>query len=653
MPRNFGLFVLTLAILAATSPVGADDGAVPTGPRTLRIAEHSDRAVKVNRWDPLSPQRLVRIDGSLFQEGAGLYFPVVPERISVGLAEGIDSWDKLVSLAISSDAKAFEALARLQPTRTNRLGVVDLLVPKGTDLVDWCEMVHLTGLARFAEVATHGEFLATQNDPRYAEQWALNNTGQTGGTPGADVDAERAWDLTAGDPSIVVAILDSGVDIDHEDLAANVWHNDNEIPDNGVDDDSNGYIDDWEGWNFDLDTNDPRPSFYHGTHVAGIVNAVGSNGIGIAGLAGGLGGPGVEGMALGVGQQAPNSGVLDDAILYAADNGAQVITISLSVGPSQAIDDALAYAYNVKDVFIDCASGNSGPSVAYPATRPEAMAVGSTTDDDGSSGFSNPGPEVEVSAPGSSVLSTQPGDTYGLSDGTSFAAPYVAALAGLIRSRNPGLPAPDVRQLIIDTAEDVYTPGFDERTGWGRINAFDAVSGAASSDGRITLSASAYPCDAVVGVTVSDIDIAGAGTISIAIRSDTEGGGESVTLTEIGVGSGVFRGSIVAEASSPIADGVLQVADGDTIVAEYVDADDGMGGTGIVKTRTASVDCVPPLITGVGSDNITSSSATIAWTTDEAANSTIRYGEVPPPSQAIHNGAFVTYRAGDLQGLTE
>jgi subtilisin family serine protease len=653
MSRNLCLFALTLAILAASSPVGADDGGVPSGPQTLRIAEHGDRAVKVDRWDPRSPQRLVRIDGSLYQEGAGVYFPVVPERISVGLAEGIDSWEKLVSLAISSDAKAFEALARLRPIRTNRLSVVDLVAPKGTDLVDWCEMVHLTGLARFAEVATHGEFLATQNDPRYVEQWALNNTGQTGGTPGADVDAERAWDLTAGDPSIVVAILDSGVDVDHEDLAANVWHNDNEIPDNGIDDDSNGYIDDWEGWNFDLDTNDPRPSFYHGTFVAGIVNAVGSNGIGIAGLAGGLGGPGVRGMALGVGQQAPNSGVLDDAILYAADNGAHVITISLSVGPSQAIDDALAYAYNVKDVFIDCASGNNGPSVSYPATRPEAMAVGSTTHNDGSSAFSNPGPEVEVSAPGSSVLSTNPNDGYGLSDGTSFAAPYVGALAALIRSRNPGLPASSVRQLIIDTAEDINTPGFDERTGWGRINAYEAVSGAASSDATVTLDASAYPCDAWVGVTVSDIDIAGAGSISIAIRSDTESGGESATLNEIGVSSGVFRGSIATETGSAVADGVLQVAHGDTIVAEYVDADDGMGGSGVVKTRTAAVDCEPPLITGVGSHNITSNSATIAWTTDEPANSTIRYGEVPPPSQGLHSGAFVTYRAGDLQGLAE
>ena len=178
-----------------------------------------------------------------------------------------------------------------------------LAVPESTDLAAWCELVFRTGLARYAEVSTYGVFLASPDDPRYPDQWSLNNTGQgSGGVPGADVDAERLWDITAGSPSIIVAVLDSGTDIDHEDLAGNVWRNDGEIPDNGVDDDGNGYIDDWEGWDFHNMNNEPRPVFYHGTHVTGIINAVGDNGIGITGLAGGLGGnPGVLGMALRVG----------------------------------------------------------------------------------------------------------------------------------------------------------------------------------------------------------------------------------------------------------------------------------------------------------------------------------------------------------------
>ena len=288
-----------------------------------------------------------------------------------------------------------------------------------------------------------------------------------------------------GDQAVVVGVLDSGTDVDHDDLAPNVWHNEGEIPNNSIDDDSNGFVDDWEGWDFGNNNNDPRTGFFHGTHVTGIINAASDNGIGIAGLAGGFGGPGARGMAVAVGEFGPVSGIIDDAVIYAADNGAQVITLSLSVGSSTALNDALDYAYNTRDVFIDCAAGNGGGSVGYPAVRAEVMAVASTDDNDNRSSFSNQGPQVEIAAPGSDILSTQLGSTYGTSSGTSFAAPYVGALAALIRGLNPGLTAPEVRQLIIDTADDVASPGFDNQTGWGRINAFAALSMTAVSDGII------------------------------------------------------------------------------------------------------------------------------------------------------------------------
>ncbi|HXV78105.1 MAG TPA: S8 family serine peptidase [Candidatus Polarisedimenticolaceae bacterium] len=645
---------LTL-LLAIAPPVsihaGSDPARMDAG--ILRVEEHASRAVALPPRATGAGQRLARIDGALYQKSGELYLPVVPDRISVRLADDVKSWDELVARTVARDPKAYAPLADLVAERTNRLGVVDLRVPEGSDLIPWLDLLETTGEVRYAEVASRGVYLATQSDPLYPQQYALNNTGQTGGTPGADVDAERAWDLTAGDPSVIVAVLDSGTAIDHEDLAANVWHNDGEIPGNGIDDDGNGFVDDWEGWDFAGNDNDPRSGNEHGTFVTGIVNAAGSNGAGVAGLAGGLGGPGVRAMILSVGSSGPVTDVIDDAILYAADRGARVITLSLSVGETQAINDALDYAYNLRDVFVDCAAGNSGSAVSYPALRPEVMAVGSTDHDDLSSGFSNPGPEVEVSAPGSSVLSTALNNGYTTSSGTSFAAPRVAALAALIYSRNPGLAAADVRQIIIDTAEDVGDPGFDERTGHGRINAYEALLIAADSDGVIRLDRAAYACDATVGLTVSDVDLAGSGTIDVTASSETEPAGETVTLTETGAGSGLFRGALAADGGAAQPDGRLQLSDGDTLVAEYVDQDDGSGGTGVTKTATSTADCRAPLVADVAVDGVTTSTATIHWTTDEAADTRVRYGDDLPPSQLEQSAGFVYQHQVALSGLDQ
>jgi subtilisin family serine protease len=644
MSRSRAITALIVALLS--SPVFA-------APGVLSVEQHRERAIEVPAWDAASPQRLVRIDGTLYQREAGRYYPVIDDRITVRLAEGAPSWEALVESATQQAPATFGVLDRLAPVRTNRLSIVDLALPAGTDPVDWCDLVQRTGLARYAEVVTRGEYTATPNDTRYGEQWGLNNIGQTAGIPGADIDVERAWDLTTGDPAIVVAILDSGTDIDHEDLAANVWHNDDEIPGNGVDDDGNGFIDDWEGWDFDGNDNDPRATYYHGTHVTGVVNAVGGNGIGIAGVAGGIGGVGVLGMAISVGNSSPNGSVVDDAILYAADNGAHVITLSLSIGSSQAINDALAYAYNTKDVFIDCASGNNGSVVAYPATRPEVMAVAASDDDDTVSWFSNPGPEVEVTAPGSNILSTQLGNTYAPDDGTSFAAPAVGGLAGLIRSRNPSMSAPAVRQLIIDTAEDIESPGFDNQTGHGRVNAYEAVLRAATSDGAITLGEAAYACQSTLELTVSDIDLAGNGSVQVTVESDTEPAGETVTLAESGATSGVFHGTLAVDTGTPASDGILQVTGGDTVLATYVDADDGMGGSGVAKTATAAVDCSVPLVFDVEARDQTDVSTNIAWSTDEPASSVVRYGQAAPPtSQANGVGPVLDHLVG-ISGLAE
>jgi hypothetical protein len=611
----------------------------------LRVEDHLQRTVPVRVWDNDSPQRLVRIDGDLYQQDGGRLFPVIPGRITVRLAEGIESWEDLLERT--------PLLSDLEPVRVNRLGIVDLAVPAGADLTAWCERAFRTGLVRYAEVATYGVFLAIPNDVLYPDQWFLNNTGQTGGTPGADIDAERAWDITAGDPSIIVAVVDSGTDVDHVDLAANVWHNLGEIPANGVDDDGNGFIDDWEGWDFHNNNNEVRPVHYHGTHVTGIVNAAGGNGIGIAGVAGGLGATGVLSMAVSVGDEAEDGDVIDDALIYAADNGADIITMALATAETQAINDALDYAYETMDVFIDGASGNNDPAVSFPARHPAVMAVAATDHLDRRSSFSNPGPEVEVAAPGTNILSTRPNDSYMSGQGTSFAAPQVAGLAALIRGRNSGLTAEDVRLIITVTAEDIDAPGFDFNTGYGRINAYEGVRLASTSDGRVGFVQAGYTCGGVVNLYAIDIDLAGAGTMTVSVSSDTETGGEPVVLTESAGSSGLFRGSIQASGGAASLDGMLQLNDGDTLVAEYLDLDDGLGGTGVSKQATALADCVLPLISNVRMEDVSGISARVRWATDEPSDSQVTFGEsVPPAGEAVHP-RLVTDHSVNLAGLSE
>jgi subtilisin family serine protease len=187
-------------------------------------------------------------------------------------------------------------------------------------------------------------------------------------------------------------------------------------------------------------------------------------------------------MVLLVGNDAPIGSVMDDAIIYAADNGAQIIALSLSVGQSAAIDAALQYAYDTMGVLIVNASGNDNGPVGYPASSIYAMAVGSTDDDDVRAGNSNFGPELEVAAPGVSVMSTTLADTYGLASGTSMASPHVSGTAALMMSFNPLATNQDVRDCLIATAEDEVgdpgqdTPGRDDFYGWGRINAADALT---------------------------------------------------------------------------------------------------------------------------------------------------------------------------------
>jgi hypothetical protein len=343
-------------------------------------------------------------------------------------------------------------------------------------------------------VATAIPAIGTMNIPNdqyfSTEQYSLHNTGQTGGIPDCDIDAPEAWDMETGNSDIVIAFLDSGIDYTHPDLAGKIWNNIDEIPDNGIDDDGNGYIDDIRGWDFYDNDNDPLDQNGHGTICAGIAAAVTNNGIGIAGVCWDCQIMPLKVNGLYNTEDIPALWI--DAIEYAVDNGANIISMSLGIEYyHQQLENAVNYAYN-NGVFLTASAGNQGWSQKhYPAAYDNVIGVAATNDEDKRmenagqwSASSNYGSWVDVAAPGEDIFSTMPTyhvtfndygfnyDYMGYLCGTSCSAPHVAGLAGLLLSSNSSL-TPDELEIIICGTADPYNSTYD--LGSGRINAHNAT----------------------------------------------------------------------------------------------------------------------------------------------------------------------------------
>jgi len=313
------------------------------------------------------------------------------------------------------------------------------------------------------------------NDANYSQQWAHQN-----------IQSELAWDIETGDPDVVIAVVDTGVDWNHPDLAANIWNNTDEIID-GADTDGNGYIDDVRGYDF-VDTaasvypgedgkvrdNDPMDFHGHGTHCSGIAAAVTNNSIGVAGVSWNC-----KIMPVRAGYKDPagyGSLEADDAalaIIYAADNGANIISMSWGgYGSSSLIKDAIDYAY-AKGVVLVAAAGNYPINLkCYPAGYDNVIAVAATAADDSKASWSGYGSWVDVSAPGVNIYSTLFDDTYDSWSGTSMSTPFVAGLAGLILSKNSTFTNEEVRNILRSTTDPVIS---SEYIGLGRINAYEAI----------------------------------------------------------------------------------------------------------------------------------------------------------------------------------
>jgi subtilisin family serine protease len=316
---------------------------------------------------------------------------------------------------------------------------------------------------------------AIPNDPEFKKLWGMDNTGQTGGTPDADIDAPEAWDITTGSEKIIVASIDTGVDYNHEDLRDNMWVNAAEASGTpGVDDDGNGFVDDIHGYDFVNNDGDPMDDNGHGSHTSGTLGAVGNNGIGVAGV-----NWDVRIMALKF-LSASGSGSTADAIKcvqYATMMGARLSNNSWGGGGKST---PLAIAIWKGPLFV-ASAGNDGKntdiSPSYPSSYQlkNIISVAATDHNDKKASFSNYGVKsVDLGAPGVNILSTTPGNTYSSFNGTSMASPHVAGVAALILSVNPGLSDLDVKNCILNSVDPVPDLNGKVLTG-GRLNAEKAV----------------------------------------------------------------------------------------------------------------------------------------------------------------------------------
>ena len=291
--------------------------------------------------------------------------------------------------------------------------------------------------------------------------WGLHNTGQSlnglTGTPDADVDGPEAWALSTGQ-GVTVAVVDSGIQADHEDLDGQIATNPGETgggrESNGVDDDGDGFIDNWRGWDFVDRDNDPADGNGHGTHVAGTIAALNGNRKGGTGLA-----PDAQVMAVrALGDNGKGEwSALAEGFDYAADH-ARIVNASLggAAAPVQAVEQVIA---SHPDTLFVVAAGNDGlnldTSAYYPceSPRPNVLCVGASDPNDEKADFSNYSPTaVDVYAPGTLIVSTM-GSAYVYMEGTSMATPHVAAIAALMLARDPALTAAQLKQAIIDSAE--------------------------------------------------------------------------------------------------------------------------------------------------------------------------------------------------------
>ena len=325
--------------------------------------------------------------------------------------------------------------------------------------------LHAMGSIVLAEPNFEMNAIAIPNDAKWPTLWGMQK-----------ISAPTAWDNWKGDANFTVAVIDTGIDYNHEDLKDNIWKNTKEIAANNIDDDGNGYVDDVLGWNFYWANNNPMDGNGHGTHCAGTVAGRGNNALGVAGVSWEAKLMPVK--VLGDDGSGYNFDIYD-GIMYAVNNGAQVTSNSYGGGgASSLIATALNAAKNKGVLFIAAAGNESAALSGYPAyyskTYDNVISVASTDSNDALSSFSNYGDGVNIAAPGRDILSTVPNNGYQSYSGTSMATPHVAGLAALVWSKQPNLTYLQVKDALLTTGDAI--PALIGKVDSGtRINAQKAL----------------------------------------------------------------------------------------------------------------------------------------------------------------------------------
>ncbi len=434
----------TKALCLTAGSIGIVAGLLAACTTTATVLGEVGRDLKGN--DAVQNQNPEYVPGEVIVKFASVPDAAMLDRVSAELGFVI-SWRPLIH---TSHYKG-------QPNRANPLAFYRVAnVDKNADIPAMTGQFEAVNGIVVAEPNGYTQIALVPNDPRYNEQYGpeIMNT-------------EPAWDITLGDMSVIVAVADTGLNFTHEDLASAVWANDDPI--GGGDDDGNGFIDDWRGWDFINNDNDPVDGNSHGTHVAGTIAARTDNNKGVAGMAQ------VTIMPL----QVFSSGgggtweAIAEAIVYATDNDADLLNYSGGGGGGAAVlADACTYAWD-NGLTVCAAAGNWGIETDFfPAAYPETIAVGATDDNDNIASFSNQGNWMDVCAPGVDIISSDISGNSGYSykSGTSMATPHVAGAVALMYTLNSSLSTQDVRDLLRDNAVDLGSNGFDKFYGYGRVD---------------------------------------------------------------------------------------------------------------------------------------------------------------------------------------